>query len=326
MYRYVIKRLFLMIPVIIGVSFLVYFILDLAPGDATDLLAPDGATVEEIAALRVELGLDKPIIVRYAKYISGMVRGDLGVSYITDRDVFKSYLEKLPATMNLAFASIVVSVLLSIPLGIYSATHQGSWKDNTSMVAALLGLSMPNFWLGLLLIILFALNLGWLPSGGSEGIKSIILPAITIGTGLMATLTRTTRSSMLDVVRQDYLRTARSKGVSEKNVINKHALKNALIPIITIIGTQLAGILGGAVLTETVFAWPGIGRLIVDSLNSRDTPMVTGCVILTTVMLSVILLVVDLLYAVVDPRIKSQYATKKGGKGDGNRAKATATA
>lgn len=315
MYRYIIKRLLMMIPVIIGVSFLVYFILDLAPGDAVDLLAPEGATEEELELLRHDMGLDRPIVVRYAKYMVGLVQGDLGSSYITKRDVFKSYVEKLPATMELAFASIFISIALSIPLGIYSATHQNTWKDNLSTVLALLGLSMPNFWLGLLLIIVFSLKLGWFPSGGSDGLASLVLPAITIGTGLMATLTRTTRSSMLDVIRQDYLRTARSKGVPEKKVINKHALKNALIPIITIIGTQLAGVMGGSVLTETVFAWPGIGRLIVDSLNSRDTPMVTGCIIMTTILLCLILLVVDLLYAVVDPRIKGQYIRKKGGNG-----------
>ena len=180
------------------------------------------------------------------------------------------------------------------------------------MVAALLGLSMPNFWLGLLLIIAFSLNLGWLPSGGAEGFKSIILPAITVGTGLTAMLTRTTRSSMLDVIRQDYLRMARAKGVPEKVVIRKHALRNALIPVITVIGTQLGSCLGGAILTETVFAWPGVGRLILDAVNSRDIPMVTGCIILKTITISIILLIVDLLYAVVDPRIRAQYA--KGGK------------
>ena len=184
------------------------------------------------------------------------------------------------------------------------------------MVVALLGLSMPNFWLGLLLIILFSLNLGLLPSGGYGTFAHIILPAITVGTGLTAMLTRTTRSSMLDVIRQDYLRTARSKGVPEKKVINKHALKNALIPIITVVGTQLASCLGGAIITETVFSWPGVGRLILDSVNSRDIPMVTGCIIMKTITISVILLCVDLLYAVVDPRIKAQYATR-GGKAHG---------
>ena len=312
MHRYVIKRLLLLIPVTILTSFIVFFIINLAPGDVVAQLTGGDATPEEVAEIRADLGLDQPIIVRYLKYLSGLVRGDLGKSYLNGRSVFDAYMEKLPATLKLALASIFVSIIISIPLGISSAVHHGSIRDNVGMVAALLGLSMPNFWLGLLLIIAFSLNLGWLPSGGAEGFQSIILPAITVGTGLTAMLTRTTRSSMLDVIRQDYLRMARAKGVPEKVVIRKHALRNALIPVITVIGTQLGSCLGGAILTETVFAWPGVGRLILDAVNSRDIPMVTGCIILKTITISIILLIVDLLYAVVDPRIRAQYA--KGGK------------
>ena len=314
MYRYVIKRLLLMIPVIIGVSFLVFFIMDMAPGDAVDVLAPKGATAEDLEAIRHDLGLDKPVVVRYIDYMAGMLHGDLGVSYISKTDVFQTYVEKLPATIKLSFASILISVILSVPLGIYSATRQGTIQDNISMAFAMIGLAMPHFWLGLLLIIVFSLKLQWFPSGGDQTLSSIVLPAITIGTGLMATLTRTTRSSMLDVLKQEYLRTARAKGIPEKVVVMSHALRNALIPIITIIGTQLAGVLGGSVLTETVFAWPGVGRLIVDSLNMRDTPLVTGSIIMTTILLSFVLLLVDLLYAAVDPRIKAQYTTSKRGK------------
>ena len=314
MYRYVIKRLLLMIPVIIGVSFLVFFIMDMAPGDAVDVLAPEGATAEDLEAIRHDRGLDKPVVVRYIDYMAGMLHGDLGVSYISKTDVFQTYVEKLPATIKLSFASILISVILSVPLGIYSATRQGTIQDNISMAFAMIGLAMPHFWLGLLLIIVFSLKLQWFPSGGDQTLSSIVLPAITIGTGLMATLTRTTRSSMLDVLKQEYLRTARAKGIPEKVVVMSHALRNALIPIITIIGTQLAGVLGGSVLTETVFAWPGVGRLIVDSLNMRDTPLVTGSIIMTTILLSFVLLLVDLLYAAVDPRIKAQYTTSKRGK------------
>ena len=302
----------MLIPVTILTSFIVFFIINLAPGDVVAQLTGGDATPEEVAEIRADLGLDQPIIVRYLKYLSCLVRGDLGKSYLNGRSVFDAYMEKLPATLKLALASIFVSIIISIPLGISSAVHHGSIRDNVGMVAALLGLSMPNFWLGLLLIIAFSLNLGWLPSGGAEGFKSIILPAITVGTGLTAMLTRTTRSSMLDVIRQDYLRMARAKGVPEKVVIRKHALRNALIPVITVIGTQLGSCLGGAILTETVFAWPGVGRLILDAVNSRDIPMVTGCIILKTITISIILLIVDLLYAVVDPRIRAQYA--KGGK------------
>lgn len=312
MRRYILRRLLMLIPVIIGVSLLIFLVLNLAPGDVISIISSDGMSPEEVAALRAELGFDQPVLIRYLRYMGGLVRGDLGTSYITGRSVFQAYMERLPATMRLAFASVLFSVALSIPLGIFSATHKGTIRDNVSMVGALLGLSMPNFWLGLLLIIAFSLNLKIFPSSGDTGFLSLVLPAITVGTGLMATLTRTTRSSMLDVIRQDYLRTARAKGVPEKVVIRKHALKNAMIPIITIIGTQLSNVLGGAVLTETVFSWPGVGRLIVDSISQRDITMVTGCIILKTITITIILLIVDLLYAVVDPRVKSRFAgTKK---------------
>lgn len=302
----------MLIPVIFITSFVVFFIINMAPGDAVAQLTGGDATPEEVAAVRMQLGLDQPIMIRYLKYLGGLLHGDLGTSFITGRSVYESYMEKLPATLSLALASIFVSIIISIPLGVSSAVHHGSIRDNVGMVAALLGLSMPNFWLGLLLIIVFSLKLGWFPSGGSDGFTAIILPAITVGTGLTAMLTRTTRSSMLDVIRQDYLRTARAKGVPENIVIRKHALKNALIPVITVIGTQLGTCLGGAILTETVFAWPGVGRLILDAVNSRDIPMVTGCIIMKTITISIILLIVDLLYAVVDPRIRAQYS--KGGK------------
>lgn len=311
MLRYVGKRLLMVIPVLIGVSFLIYFIMDLAPGNAILMMAPD-ATTEQVEALTKQYGYDRSVFYRYAIYIKGLLTGDLGTSILFQEPVLDLYLQRLPATLKLALGAIVVSHLISLPLGIFAATHSGSLMDNGSMVLALIGLSMPNFWLGLLLILFFSLGLGWFPSGGAEGFKSIILPAITVGTGHTAMLTRTTRSSMIDVIRQDYLRTARAKGVSEKKVIHKHALKNALIPILTVSGTQLAGCLGGAVLTETVFAWPGVGRLIIDAVNQRDTPLVAGSIIMTTLLVSILLLIVDLLYAFIDPRIKAQYI--RGGK------------
>jgi peptide/nickel transport system permease protein len=302
----------MLIPIIIGVSFLIYFIMDLAPGDIISQMAAD-ATEEQIAALKHQYGYDRSVFFRYMLYMKNLVRGDLGTSFLTNKPVWEMYRDRLPATMKLALGAMVVSVLISIPLGILSAVKSGTLWDNAGMVLALLGLSMPNFWLGLLLIILFSLGLGWFPSGGDTGFLSIILPAITIGTGHTAIMTRTTRSSMIDVIHQDYLRTARAKGVPERLVIRKHAFKNALIPIITIIGTQLSVSLGGAVLTETVFAWPGVGRLIIDSVNQRDVPTVTGSIIMTTILMSLMLLVVDLAYAYVDPRIKAQYLRK--GKG-----------
>ena len=311
MHKYIIKRILMLIPVIIGVSLLVFVMLDLAPGNIIDIIGSE-MSVEEVAQLTHELGYDRSVFYRYFLYVKGLLHGDLGTSYIYKMDVWSLYMQRLPATLGLAGASVVLAIILSIPLGIKAATHHGGVTVNVSMVAALLGLSMPNFWLGMMLVVLFSNKLGLLPSyGASDGIKSLILPAFTIGTGLMATLTRTTRSSMLDVLRADYLRTARSKGVTEKLVVDKHALKNALIPIITVIGTQLGNVVGGAVVTENVFAWPGVGRLIIDAINQRDTNTVTGCIIMTTIMICIIQVIVDIVYSFVDPRLRAQYA---GGK------------
>ena len=307
MYRYILKRLVMLIPVLIGVSFFVFFMMDLAPGDPAITIAGEEASLEELERVREEYGFNDPLIVRYVRYMGDLIQGDLGVSYVSKKDVMENYMLRLPNTAILAVAAIVVATLIAIPVGVFSAVNQNTWKDNVSVVVALLGVSMPPFWLGLLLIIAFALKLRWFPSGGIGQWNSIILPAITIGTNYAALMARTTRSSMLDIIRQDFLRTARSKGVAEKKVIYKHALRNALIPIITIGGMQFGYILGGSVLVETVFAWPGVGRLIVDAIGNRDIPMVTGCVILTTMLVSIVQLCVDILYAFVDPRIKAQY-------------------
>ena len=320
MSKYIIKRILMLIPVIVGVSLLVFIMLDLAPGNVLDMIATD-YTPEQLAALEHELGYDRSVFYRYGMYMWDLLHGDLGTSYIYKAEVWDLYMQRLPSTLKLAAASVFVSIMLSIPLGIKAATKHGTLTDNVSMVAALLGLSMPNFWLGLMLIVMFSLKLGWFPSSGdTEGIKSLILPAFTVGTGLMATLTRTTRSSMLDVIRSDYLRTARSKGVPENTVIKKHALKNALIPIITVIGTQMGRTLGGSVVTENVFSWPGVGRLTIDAVKQRDTTTVTGCIIMSVIMISVVQLIVDLTYAFVDPRLRAQYSSKgkkkkSGGKG-----------
>ena len=310
MWRYVVKRLLYLIPVIIGVSLLIFVLMDLAPGDIVTLKIGEDAAMseEEIAELYAAYNLDKPLPVRYIEYMQHFIRGDLGDSYATGEPVLELYVSRLPATLRLALASILVSIIISIPLGILSAMKRGSITDNLSSFGMLLGLSIPNFWLGLVLIIFFSLTLHWLPTGGDKGtIEYLIMPAITLGTALTAQLGRTTRSSMLDVIRQDYLRTVRAKGAGERYVIWRHALKNALIPILTIIGTQLAAALGGSVVTETVFAWPGTGRLLMDSINGRDIPMVTGILLIKTIVMSLIMLAVDLLYAAVDPRIRAQY-------------------
>lgn len=308
MFRYIMKRILMMIPVLIAVSFVVYFLMDLAPGDFISSMAPQDATEAEIEIMREELGLNGSLIERYFRYLGGLLKGDMGMSLSLKRPVADVFFERFPATLELALAATVVALAISIPLGIAAATHHRSFLDGFSMVTAMLGLSMPGFWLGLLLILFFSHQLGWLPSGGSGGIVHLILPAIALGAGQAGSLTRITRSSMLDVIRQDYLRTARAKGVSEKMVIRKHALKNALIPIITVFGSTLGNLLGGAVAIETVFSWPGIGRLTVSAINTRDITLATGCIIMFTVLLTVTMLLVDIAYAYVDPRIKAQYS------------------
>ncbi len=313
MYRYFLKRLLQIIPVVIGVSFLIFFIMDLAPGSIVEILTAGDATPEQIAAIRHEYGYDRSVFYRYGVYISNLLRGDLGVSYISNSSVWDAYLERLPVTLILSLGAFIVATLIAAVMGITSAIHHGSLIDNVCMAIAMIGLAMPVFWLGLLLIMLFSNRLGWFPSTGTDaGLRSFILPSITLGFFYAAVLTRTTRSSMLDVSRQDYLDTARSKGVPEGTVIFKHALRNALIPIVTVLGTQVAATLGGACVVEPVFAISGVGKLIVDSVAQRDVPMVTGSIVLTTVLVSITLLLVDLVYALIDPRIKAQYA--RGGK------------
>lgn len=298
----------MLIPVLLAVAFVIYAIMNVAEGDPVYTVAGADATEEQLAALREEMGLNGSLVERYFRYIGNLLKGDLGISYVSKQDVMKIYLQRLPNTLKLASMTMIFATLIALPLGIIAAVNQNSWIDTLSMVLALIGLSMPNFWLGLLLIILFALKLGWFPSGGNVGFKSIILPAFTVGAGLAALLTRTTRSSMLDVIRQDYLRTARAKGVPERTIIRKHALRNALIPIITIFGVQFSNVLGGSVLAETVFAWPGVGRLVVDAIDQRDIPTVTGALVMTTMLVTIVNLLIDIVYAFVDPRIKAKYS------------------
>ena len=297
-----------MIPVLICVSFVVFFLMDLAPGDIVSQMAPADATPEQIEMLREELGLNGTVLQRYGRYLWNLLHGDMGTSLSLKRPVIEVFIERLPATLKLAFASIVIALLISIPLGIAAATHHRTWLDGSSVVLSMISVSMPAFWLGLLLIFAFSYKIKIFPSGGSGSLKYLILPALTLGTEQAGNLTRITRSSMLDVIRQDYLRTARAKGVSEKQVIRKHALKNALIPIITVLGSTLGNAFGGAVAIETVFAWPGIGRLTVAAINSRDMTLATGCIIMFTLMLNMTLLIVDIAYAYVDPSVKARYS------------------
>lgn len=307
MYKYILKRLLLLLVVILGVSFLVFFILDLAPGDAALQILGEDASEEALQELREEMGLTKPLLVRYANYMYKLLHGDMGYSYNYRQNVSDLFFQRIGATMTLALSATIVATILSIPLGIFAALKQGTLLDNALSATSIIGLAAPNFWVGLMLIIAFSLHLKWFPSGRFESWKSIVLPAVTLGTGHVAMVARTTRSSMLDVIRQDYLMLARAKGVSENKVIWKHALKNALIPIITVTGTQFAASFGGSVVTENVFSWPGIGVMLVDAIKARDLETVTGFLIMTSIITSVILLIVDILYAFVDPRIKAQY-------------------
>ena len=302
-------RIGFLIPIMLAVIFVVFFVIDLAPGDAVDLIASNEMTEEQKNQLREQMGLNDPLFVRYARYVSGILHGDMGKSYNSGKPVFEICMNRLPNTILLAVSGSALAILIALPLGLLAAMKQNSWVDTMSMIVGLFLVSMPVFWLGLLLILFFSLRLGWLPSyGNTEGIKSLILPAICIAAGNAALITRTTRSSMLEVIRQDYLRTARAKGVSEKRVIRKHALKNALIPIVTVIGTQLGITLGGAVITETVFAWPGLGRMIVEAIGQRDIPVVTGGIVLATMLASVLMLMIDIVYSFIDPRIKARYS------------------
>lgn len=307
MHKYIIKRMLMLLPIVIGVSFVVFFTMSLAPGDPVTMIAGSNADKETLETIREELGLNDSIFIQYGRYMLGLMRGDLGKSYLSGNDVFTEYMSRFPATVILTFWAMIIAIGIAIPIGIISAVKQYSLIDNVGTLIALLGVSMPTFWLGLMLIIVFSLKLGLLPSGGSESFGSIILPAITVGTGLAALITRMTRSSMLEVVRQDYIRTAKAKGVSKKVILLKHALKNAMIPVVTAIGLQFGAALSGAVLTETVFSWPGVGRLVVDAINRKDRPMVMGCIIMTTILVSVVNLIIDVLYAYIDPRIKAEY-------------------
>lgn len=307
MHKYVLKRILLLIPVLLGVSLLVFAIMSLTPGDPAQLILGENAPREAVLKLREEMGLNDPFFMQYLRFVKNAIVGDFGRSYTTGREVFGEIFARFPNTLVLAVIGIIISICIGIPIGIISATRQYSFLDSFSMVIALLGVSMPVFWLGLMLILTFSVKLGWLPSGGFDGLKSIILPAVTLGVGSAAIITRMTRSSMLEVIRQDYIRTARAKGVAEKVVINKHALKNALIPIITVVGLQFGHLLGGAVLTESVYSWPGVGRLMVDAIRQKDTPTVLAAVVFLAAAFSVVNLLVDILYAYVDPRIKSQY-------------------
>jgi peptide/nickel transport system permease protein len=305
---YIIKRLLLAVPVFVGVTLVTFVLMHIVPGDPVALQMEEKvATIDPAAArlIRAKWGLDDPLPVQYVKFLRNALRGDLGFSYRTDQSVLRSILERVPATAKLAAAALIIAVLIGVPLGIVAALRQNSLFDSASIMVATVGVSMPNFWLGILLIYLLAVQWRWLPpSGYGPVIPYMIMPALTLGTGLSAVIARLTRSSMLEVIRQDYIRTARAKGVAQGRIIAVHALRNAAIPIVTVVGVQMSGLLSGAVITERVFSWPGIGRLLVDSIGVRDLPMAQGCVLFIATAFIVLNLLVDLSYIWLDPRIK----------------------
>lgn len=307
MYKFIFRRLIMLIPVLLGVSFLVFTIMNLAPGDPVEMYLGENYTQEAYEAKTKELGLDQPFLIRYLKYIGNAVTGDLGTSFSTGRPVVQEIAARLPSTLLLAAAATFFAIVVGIPLGLLSAVRQYSFVDSVSMLLALIGVSMPNFWFGIMLILIFAATLKWLPSANFTGFKSLILPAITLSANSLAMITRMTRSSLLETIRQDYIRTARAKGHKESTVIIRDALRNALIPIVTTAGLQFGFSIGGAVLVEIVFAWPGIGRLLVETIKFRDTPTVMAIVLVIAIMFSIVNLFIDILYAFLDPRIRAQY-------------------
>ena len=308
MIKFVMLRLLMAIPVILGVTIIVFAIIRLTPGDVARMVLGQTATDEQVAVFREQYGLDKPFPVQLYVYLKGIVtRGDLGTSYMTNNPVAQEVFSRLPTTFLLAIMSVFLAVMIGVPAGVLSATRQYSAFDNVVTFFCLLGVSMPSFWLGLVMIVTFSLHFRWFPVSGFSSPQHWVLPVVTIGMMCVANIMRTTRSSMLEVIRQDYICTARAKGHKERTIIYKHALKNALIPVVTVIGLQFGRQLGGTVVIESIFAIPGLGRLLIDAIGMKDLPIVQGGVLLLAVAFSLINLFVDIIYGFVDPRIRSQY-------------------
>jgi ABC-type dipeptide/oligopeptide/nickel transport system permease component len=304
MLRYLVRRLLLTIPVLLGVATLVFALIHFIPGDPAQVMLGEAASPEDVAQLRARLGLDRPLLVQYGSFLGGVVHGDLGVSLRNDQPVAAQILERMPATAELALASMTVAILFALPLGIVAAVWRGTWVDHTAMTLSLVGISIPNFWLGPLMAIVFAVELGWLPVGGTGTLAHLVLPSVTLGAALAAILARMTRASLLEELREPYVLAARAKGVSRTRAVLHHAFRNSLIPIVTILGLQFGVVLTGAVITETIFAWPGIGRLLIQSISFRDYPTVQGCVLLIAITYVGVNLVTDLTYGFLDPRIR----------------------
>ena len=311
MTAYIIRRLIMVIPIFLGVATIVFILMFIVPGDPARLLMGQHGDEDTLKAIRHEMGLDKPVYIQYARFIGKLLKGDLGMSYRQKRPVSRIIRERFPATAKLAVASMALAVIIGISAGILAAANRNTVSDWLVMVFSLTGISMPVFWLGMMLILVFASGLGWFPVGGygrSGDIRHLFLPALSLAAISTGYIARMMRSSMLEVIGKDYIRTARAKGLSEKAVILRHALRNAFIPVITIIGINFASLLGGAVATETVFAWPGLGRAAVDAIRVRDLPVVEGCVLFLAFIFVIANLIVDLSYAWLDPRIRFEGA------------------
>jgi peptide/nickel transport system permease protein len=304
MARYLVRRLLLTIPVLVGVATLVFALIHLVPGDPAQSMLGEGASHEEVVELRHRLGLDRPLLTQYRSFLTGLVRGDLGSSFRYGTPVTQEIRDRLFRTMQLAAAAMTVAMLIALPLGIVAAVFRGTAIDHAAMTFALVGISMPNFWLGPLLAILFAVYLGWLPVSGTGTIWHLVLPAITLGAALAAILARMTRASVLEELRELYVLAARARGLSRTRAVVRHAFRNSLIPVVTIIGLQFGAVLTGTIITETIFAWPGVGRLLIQAINFRDYPLVQGCILFISVTYVMMNLVTDLTYGMLDPRIR----------------------
>ena len=300
---YLLRRAALTIPTLMGVTIVIFLLIRLIPGDPARVIAGLTASDEEVQRIRVEMGLTRPIYVQYGIYLHELLRGNLGMSAVTRAPVAEEIRLRMGPTVGLAISSIVVATVLGLAAGIVSAVRQNSALDYLIMSTALFGVSIPVFWLGLMLMLLFSVYLGWLPAGGFGGPAAFVLPTVALAAYSMAIIARMTRSSLLETFSQDYVRTARAKGVHAAAVTLRHALRNALIPILTVIGLQFGALLGGAILTETTFAWPGIGRLLVNAITSRDYPVIQGIVLMFAILYAAINVIVDMLYVYVDPRI-----------------------
>ena len=309
MFKYILRRLLLVIPVLLGVSVVVFGIMFLTPGDPAVMMLGEAAPQAEVEALRARLGLDQPPHVQYVRWLGRMVQLDLGRSIRSSRPVTAEIGQRLLPTIELAVLATLLAVAVGVPLGVVSATRRNSIIDHVATVLAFVGLAMPVFWQGLMMIILFTVTLEWLPASGRfGGWQYYVMPVVTLGTSAIASITRMTRSTMLDTLTQDYVRTARSKGLRRQRVVYAHALRNALIPVITVVGLQFGELLAGAVITETIFAWPGVGRLAVESINSRDMPVIQGVVMVFAVMYALVNLLTDVFYAYLDPRLRTRYS------------------